>query len=326
MASHAFAQSPTIPPPPTIGTPLDAPAPPPPPAPEPTLAAVRKDTSYWRKSFRAGANLSQASFSDNWKAGGVNNVAYTLLLQTKANYKHGNSSFDNEVDFQYGNVRNRGIGWRKSLDKLYIDSKYGYAISKDWSIYASLNVLSQFDLGRAYNFKTAAGKDSAANIVTSGFFAPGFITESVGFEYKPVDYFFIRFGTGTLRQTIVRSDVSKKFAATEAGKAASLYGVDAGKEYRNEVAFQILSGFEKEIMKNVFLKMRYIGFINYEKLGSIKQWDHRVEVGILAKVNKYISANVSGIMIYDYDADTDVQLSQVIGVGILYTVDNGGKK
>ncbi len=49
--------------------------------------------SNWRKSFKAGLNLNQASFSGNWKAGGVNSFGFNALLNYKANYKKDKNSW-----------------------------------------------------------------------------------------------------------------------------------------------------------------------------------------------------------------------------------------
>src|SRR5688572_4035041 len=70
-------------------------------------------TSNWRKSFKAGLNLNQAAFSSNWKGGGINSIGMNLLVNFKANYKKDKISWDNEIDLQYGFVRNDGLGFRK---------------------------------------------------------------------------------------------------------------------------------------------------------------------------------------------------------------------
>src|SRR5690606_36697522 len=67
--------------------------------------AVTSDTTYWRRSLNAGANVNQAAFSDNWKSGGTNSIALGLFLNAKANYKKDQSSWDNEVQLKYGIVR-----------------------------------------------------------------------------------------------------------------------------------------------------------------------------------------------------------------------------
>ena len=44
-------------------------------------------TTYWKKALKTGLNINQASFSSNWKAGGVNSFGFSGRFNYKANYK-----------------------------------------------------------------------------------------------------------------------------------------------------------------------------------------------------------------------------------------------
>ena len=82
---------------------------------------IRVDsTTHWKKAFKAGLNVNQASFSTNWKAGGVNSIGFTALLNYKANYKKNKTTWDNEIDLLYGMVNNQGQGYRKTLDRILL--------------------------------------------------------------------------------------------------------------------------------------------------------------------------------------------------------------
>jgi hypothetical protein len=59
------------------------------------LLAQDSDTTYWKKSFNGSLSLNQASFSDNWTAGGINSIGFSALLNYKANYLKGKNSWDN---------------------------------------------------------------------------------------------------------------------------------------------------------------------------------------------------------------------------------------
>lgn len=74
---------------------------------------VKPDTvTNWRKKFILGLNFNQASFSSNWKGGGINSVGLNGLLNYKLGYRKDKLSWDNEVDFLYGFIRNQGQGFR----------------------------------------------------------------------------------------------------------------------------------------------------------------------------------------------------------------------
>ncbi len=146
--------------------------------------------------------------------------------------------------------------------------------------------------------------------------APGYLTQSIGLEYKPVDYFWIRFGAGTIRQTFILD--REQYKKDDSPDAIKNYGVSIGKKVRNEVAFQFISNFDKDIMTNINLKVRYMMFANYELLNSFNNIDQRVDLVLTAKVNKYISTSLTGLLIYDRNQDKDAQISQVLAIGIVY--------
>lgn len=261
--------------------------------------------NYWRNWVSFGINVNQASFSDNWSGGGVNSVAVGTTFNYKTDYTKGDKNYVSEVIFQYGKIKNKGQLQRKTNDRIYWDNKISMKLSKNWSFFGSLNFESQFDRGFAYS-KDKEGNEVAKTI--SRFMSPGYLTESLGFEYKPSKYYWLRIGTGTARQTFVLDrDLYKNIEKN--------YGVDTGKVFRNELAFQLVSNFEKDIMQNLSLKARYAMFANYEHLRSI---DQRLDISLLAKVNRLVNVTVNGVVLYDDDASGKIQASQTLALGLLY--------
>jgi len=258
---------------------------------------IPKDTSYWKSGLQVGLNFNNSSFSKSWTGGGQNNIAFTTLLNGNTNYLKGKSSFNTVLELLYGKTSFAKDGVRKSQDKIYLDSKYGYSISKSWSLFASLNYLSQFDKG--YDYKVTKN-NITSDLLISSFASPAFFTQSVGLEYKPVSYWFIRFGLGTFRQTFVYNDnvysSPEQFGEVAAEKA---YGVERGKKVRQEnFALQIVSQYNKDVAKNININARYTGFWNYTKEMDV---DHRFDATITAKVSKYISTSLTNTLIYDTD-------------------------
>ena len=270
--------------------------------------------SPWKKSFKAGLNLNQASFTSNWKAGGVNSLGFNTILNFKANYKKDKISWDNEIDLNYGMVNNAGQGYRKTLDRIYLDTKYGKQLSEKWNMFVALNFQTQFAKG--YRFEK--GKiDADSAVLISNLFAPAFITTSLGFQYQPSPAFKMRISPFAPRVTIVNN--SENYTAVS---ATAPYGVLIGETTRYEwLAAQILAEFNKDIMQNVNLKWRYLLFANYENL-NLKEIDHRLDVNLTAKVNRFINVSIGSIVLYDFDQDSGVQLSQAFSLGFLYTFQN----
>ena len=271
-------------------------------------------TSNWKKRFRVGMNINQASFSSNWKAGGVNSLGFNTLLNFQANYKKDKNSWDNSIDLLYGMVNNQGQGYRKTLDRVYMDTKYGRSVSEKWDMFLSANFLSQFAKGYSYS-KDVNGLEVATLI--SDVFAPAFVTTAWGMEYHPVDYFKVRLAPFAPRVTIVK-DVDR-FVTVD---SPTPYGVNPGENARYEwLAFQMLAEFNKAIAQNVNLKWRYVMFANYETL-ELNKIDHRLEVAFSAKVTKFINVSLGSILIYDFDQDLGAQVSQAFSFGMLYSIQN----
>jgi len=274
-------------------------------------ASLEMKVNYWKNWVSFGININQAAFSDSWQGGGVNSLALGTNFNYKTDYTIEKMNYVSEVALQYGKLKNKGQLERKTNDRIFWDNKFGYKLSKNWNFFGSLTFESQFDLGYSY-LKNSDG--SERSVVISKFMAPGYLTESLGLEYKPNKFFYLRFGTGTARQTFVL-DRSIYNRAILDFKDFKNYGVDPGKRFRNELAFQLVSSFEKDIMQNINLKSRYSMFANYEKLNNI---DHRLDVQVLAKVNKLINVSLNAVGLYDKDANSKIQASQALGLGLIY--------
>ncbi len=262
--------------------------------------------NYWRNWVTMGVSLNQAAFSDNWKGGGVNSVALGGNFDWKADYTKNNFNYVSEVIFDYGKVKNKNQLQKKSADRIYWDNKFALKFSQNWNFFASINFQSQFDNG--FSYRTEDGVEIPTLI--SKFMSPGYLTESMGFEYKPDKSFSLRFGTGTARQTFVLD--TALYVNTPGQKN---YGVDRGKRFRNELAFQIVANIDKDIMPNLNLKALYNMFANYETLNNI---DQRLDLTLTARVNRVVNVKLTGIVLYDDDSDSKIQASQTMALGIVY--------
>ena len=173
-------------------------------------------------------------------------------------------------------------------------------------------MLSQFANGFRYE-KDSLDREVALKV--SEFMAPAYFTSSWGFEYVPKPYFKLRLSPFAPRLTVVRNKEIYQ-------NVPSNYGVEIGKTARWEwLAFQLLADFDKDLAENLNLKFRYMMYANYESL-NIDEIDHRLDAVLTAKVAKYIQVSLTGILVYDYDQNKDIQLSQALGLGFIYTIKN----
>jgi hypothetical protein len=260
--------------------------------------------SYWRKNIIFGLNINQSAFSNNWSAGGISSIAVGTNFDYKTEYNKEGKDFTSELIMQYGKVKNRGQIERKTNDRIFWDNKVSINFSKHWDFYGSLSFESQFDEGYTYS-----SDPNVAPVLISRFMAPGYLTESIGFEYKPVSYFTTRFGTGTARQTFVLSN------SVYPNDTSTVYGVRYGRKVINQLAFQIVSNIDKDIAKNMNLKARYLIFIPYD---TPFKMTHRLDATLTAKINRLFNVTLNGTLLYDPNTSLRLQAYQSLALGVTY--------
>jgi hypothetical protein len=264
------------------------------------------DTSRKEHQFSAGINLNQAAFSENWKGGGVNSFAVSLYLNDKFSYTRSRFNLVSDLQTAYGVQQNKGELLRKNQDRLFYDFRAGFSVTQHWILFLSVNFQSQFDAGYVFE-KDSLGGDVRRTI--SRFMSPAFVSQMIGIEYKPVNYFYIRLGAATLRQTFVLDTTLYRSVGN------SNYGVDIGKRLRNEVAFTLIADYDHEIVKNLLLKTRFTAFANYQTLDAI---DIRWDINLIAKTTNLLNVNLQATLLHDNDQDTKVQWSQALAIGLSY--------
>lgn len=272
-----------------------------------TTLAQETDKSKWTTKNVSGVNLSQTSLT-NWSAGGENSVAWNVYLNSVANYKHGAWSWDNALVADFGQSYTSSYKWQKSVDKLNLTTKLGYAFSKHWNSALQLDFLSQFDRG----YKSAAAQVAGENYI-SKFLAPGYVTLSLGADYKPSADFSLLLSPATGKITIVADDHLSSLGA---------YGVEKGKHLLAEVGTSLVANYRSKLTDNIDLQTKLTLFSAYNhNFGRIDvNWD----VMINFKVNKFITANLTTNLVYDddiksLDGGPKVQLREIIGLGLSYT-------
>lgn len=265
----------------------------------------------WKHDMQTGINLNQASYSDNWKGGGVSSYALGWFFNHLAKYKTTQLDLNSDLQLQLGYLQIKGEVQRKNSDRIFYDFKLGYRLAEKWSAFGSVNFLSQFKPG--YDFKTKSIVDANKDSLISNFLAPAYLTSSVGIEYKPLSYLWMRFGAGTLRQTLV---LDKEISN------AGLYGLkNPGDKIRNQLVFQYIINFDKDITPTVNFKWRYMVNFDYLNPGQPNTFVHIINANLILKATKYINTQVTINLIRDYDMDKDIQLAQTLSLGIMYSLN-----
>ena len=269
----------------------------------------KKDKEGWQYNGNIGLNFSQTSFT-NWSSGGDNSMAGNGLLNVNANYTKEHWLWQNFLNLEYGLTSTKGNGVQKSSDKIDFSTQIGYTTTKIWYYTAMADFKSQFYKG--YNYP-----DKEHYI--SKFMAPGYVTVSLGIEYKPENKFY----------SIYFSPVAGKFTFVEDKYLSDLgaFGVDPGKRHKSQLGAYLKPRIEKTIMENVNLVSDATFFTAYDKsFGNIDvEWNLLLNM----KINKYLNASISTTLKYDDDVkfidDNNVekgpriQFKEIIGIGIGYS-------
>lgn len=262
---------------------------------EKNLKTVNSDTTQgWKTGGVFGANFSQVSLT-NWAAGGQSSVSLNGLVDAFANYKKGNSAWDNNLTLGYGEVK-QGVGdWIKSDDRILFTSKYGKKATKDWYYAGLFNFKSQFAPGYS---------DVTETTVISDFMAPGYFLGALGMDYKPSDNFTVFISPVTAKLTYVGiqnlADAGG-FGVTAAEYDALGNKTKDGENSRLEVGGYLRMLYKKKLMENINFQTNIDVFSNYSESPDHLDinWDNLLSM----KVNKYITTTISTSLIYDHDID-----------------------
>lgn len=276
------------------------------------IAQEEEAPKTWTIKGAAGLNVSQTSLT-NWASGGENTVAGNVFLNVSANYKKEKWSWDNALVTDFGQTYTKSNGWQKSVDKFNLTSKVGYGISKYWSAAFLFDFLTQFRPGYANATDKANGI-----LYSSEMFSPAYLNLSLGFDYKPVEYFSLFLSPAAGKFTYVGNDRLS---------AEGAFGVKPGKHLLAEFGATAVANFNKEVYKNVNLVSKLTLYSAYNNnFGNIDVlWD----VMLNFRFNKYFSANITTNLVYDddvksYDAagvqrGPKIQFREIIGLGVGYT-------
>lgn len=289
------------------------------------------DVKNWSFSGFFQQNTNQVSFT-NWAAGGENSFSLVSQVRLDANYKHDDIQWENYLDLAYGIIKTENTSLRKNTDKIDIFTKVGRNLNDKISASALMNFQSQFAEG--FNFPN----DS---VVVSRFMAPGYLTGSVGLDYKPVEFLSIYLSPATGKFTFVTDqDLADqgRFGVKPAEFSEEGEKIADGQMINPEFGAMLRIAFNKEILTNVVLNTRVTLFNNYtdSDISNRKNTDVDWILDLNMPVNEFITVSVGFHLIYDHDikipkmgtnemgeevalySRPTTQFKQQFGIGLVY--------
>lgn len=267
----------------------------------PTAQAVPSpEPSAFKRSVVAGLEAAQAYF-DNWRAGGEDSLAWTGHLEASGAYDRDKNLWENGLKLAYGQSRLDGLDPRKSADSIHADSTYTRRLNAYVNPYASVVWDTQFVEGHQY----FAGTTLTPRVV-SKFMDPGYLTESLGLGFSQGDWLKFKVGAA-VKQTF--TDAYPSYADDPDTAAVE--------RFRNELGVSSLTQVQWVLGPGLRLSSSLDLFSNLAAADQmVAQWDSQLS----AKVNDWLTANLSVGMRYDKRVSTQRQLSQGLTLGLSYSL------
>lgn len=257
----------------------------------------------WLLEWDLGFNGSQASYS-NWAQGGSNNIAVTGSSLFKATYKQNKFTFETSLNTRFGQAKIDGDGVRKTDDKLEFRNRLSYELRHnhlDINLFGSINFRTQFDRGFDYD-KGPGGTD----LYISNFMAPGYLTENIGLSFVPAKDLALEIGMA-LQQTFITKE-----------ELRASYKFDPDESVRNEGGVTLAATYVMRIAENLSLNTSLETFTGVSK--SIKSTDFIFKNQITGRINSFMNAGLRFDVAYDDDFSEDLQVAQVLTVGVSFSL------
>lgn len=147
----------------------------------------------WNHRVVGTLTFAQVSYS-NWAQGGQSALAYTATLDGRTQHNSEKSNWATTYKFAYGQTSVADQGFRKTDDKIDLQSVFTYKYGSFINPYVSATLKTQFAEGLNYD------KEGNGTVV-SAFFDPAFLTQAAGVGYQPAEVLKTRFGAA-LREII----------------------------------------------------------------------------------------------------------------------------
>lgn len=135
----------------------------------------------------------------NWASGGRSTVSWRVYGKLRMRYEEKHMLWESNLSLDYAAqwINQDYDKYQGQTDKIDLNSKFGYEMSKKVYASAYFSFLSQ--LAPSYNYSNNAGPD----FIRGKFFAPAYIDLGLGFDYNPYDWLSVYFSPLTCRMTVV---------------------------------------------------------------------------------------------------------------------------
>ncbi|MCP4145008.1 MAG: DUF3078 domain-containing protein [bacterium] len=262
-----------------------------------SAAEAPVDTVTWTHEAIGTVSFSQNSFS-NWAQGGTNQLSWFADGNGKLIRENSGSTWQSNLKMELGQVKQDGVGTRKSLDQIFMESIYTLKKGDFFNPYVAASLKTQFVTGYDY--------DTEPDTEVSAFNDPLVMTQSVGGGMKPYSWLESRVGLAA------KETFTDQFTSWADDSSTSEI-----EKSRVEGGIEIINSADIKVNGHVSVKSRlalFWGFENTDKMDV--DWATDVNVNLYKMINLTFKLQ----LIYDEDVIAKTQLMQVFGVGMSYSL------
>jgi hypothetical protein len=273
--------------------------------------------SGWSYDATARLNVSQAAYKDWQEGGGLNSLTISAATGGVAQERRGEWLQTHELRLAFGVLNQENQALRKSEDQIRYQSSVRYQGDGFFRVFnptVATQLRTQFASGFNYSENPFEGEvepgdprlDQETPVETSSFFAPAFLTESIGLTYQPAEVLTLRLGTAS-KQTIVVEDDFRE-----------LYGVDSEALARVEAGAEFASSLDAQLSENIRYRSDLNAFFAVNQLEEPPDvlWENE----LILSVNDWLTTNLEFTALYDQTTIDAIQLRETISVGISFTL------
>lgn len=274
----------------------------------------------WELAGDVSLNINQVHFK-HWAAGGQSALSLLGSLSYDINYQKKNVDWLNQFSGYIGASKaGKRAAFQKNHDFIEYNSRLTIAHKKRTHFVLFGNLITQMAKGYL---------EENPSLRVSNFFAPAYVTEGVGFEYRSLKYnsdslFFAVISPGAAKHTIV----------SDPKVDGKVYGLSRANGVKSEFGIYFQTGLKKQLLERTILCTQLQLYTNYlQNFGNI---DVNWKTQLIVAANKWINIKLMTHLVFDDDfnlpAFTDLnadglvevaatgpklQFMEILGVGIV---------
>ncbi|HMS64898.1 MAG TPA: DUF3078 domain-containing protein [Ignavibacteria bacterium] len=251
----------------------------------------------WNPRGVIGVGLSQVALS-NWAKGGENLISITANSDFADHYVNYPWILRNTLLFSLGSTKTGSNSFQTNENGLALENvlvrKIGWAVDPYISNLIRSTILNGYD----YSGDPA--------IQTSGFFDPGYVTQSIGFIFER-PFFSTRLGLA----------FQETFANKFRQYTDDLSTTETNEAFKFQTGIESVTGLSVTPAANVLFTSRLRLFSGFETLGI---WDVGWDNTITARVNDFLTVNLNALVVYEKAQSPYTQLKEGLNLAISYSV------